>query len=618
MRRIWIILIPLLFIAGKAISDNTELKVNVKNIAEVGETFRVTFSLNARGSNFRSPAFENLDVISGPQTSTSSNIQVINGKMSQSIENSYSFYVKAYKEGTAKVGSASVVADGKTYKTEPISINIVKGNLNRQGVNGNNSQRTDKSQESTSQGIKASDLFIKASIDKTSPYQGEEVIITYKIYTRLPLANYELAKAPDFSGFWTKDILDQQQSQREDATINGVQYASAAIYKRAIIPQKSGKIVIAPLSIDATVQIKSKRQRRSSNSPFDAFFDDPFFNNNYANVDTKITSNKITINVKPLPEHNKPASFTNAVGSYKLRSEIDTSKLETNEPIKFKFTISGSGNLELIDNPTINFPPDFDVYDPKISNNIKTNSNGVYGARSFEYLVVPRSSGDFTVGPLLFSFFDPDKGKYVTKESPKYELKIKKGKSSDEGSYYSGISQSEIQYIGEDIHHIFILPFKVKPIDNYFFNSIKFYFSLIIILLVFVVVVIILRKQRKTKSNLGLMRNKHANKLAKQKLKLAKKHMSESKEQDFYNEIATAFWGYIGDKFNIPQSKLFIESIEDALNEKNVNKELISQFVNVLKECEFARFAPGDPGSKMEEIYNEALNVIVKIESELK
>ncbi|MFA8449982.1 MAG: BatD family protein [Bacteroidales bacterium] len=610
MKRICFLIIPLLLLSHSILAKGEKLKVYAKPQAELGEVFTVHFTIDKKTSSFNPPTFKNLDVVSGPSNTSQSSISIINGKMEQSVTTQITYMVTARSVGVAEVGSSYVMADNKKYESSPVKIKITKPNSSNATNNRNNNSTT---ADSSNQ-----DLFIKATVDKTSPYLGEQVIITYKIYTQLPVSNYEFIEKPDFAGFWTRDLNENGKLQRNQETINGKTYATGVLLQQAIFPQKSGKIKLNPAKLDVIAQIKQKKQRRRSNNPFDDFFDDPFFQNNYQDVKKRLVSNAIELNIKNLPTKDRPNTFNGAVGNFSLSANIDTSKLETNEAITLKLILKGKGNIDLVDNLNVKFPADFDIFDPKTSDNIYASENSIYGTKTFEYLIIPRSAGNFKIKPIVFTYFDPQKRKYINEQTPEYDLNIKKGKNVDSGAYYSGTNSSEIKYLGKDIRHIKLNPFPIKRKGEYFFGSWMYYLCLIIPLIIMIIIVNFTFKNRNTKGNKALMRHKMATKLAKQKLKKAKVFMDNDEENKFYNEIANGLWGYVSDKFNIQGSELSKDKIHESLQEQNVNNDLIQQFVSILNDCEYARYAPGDPKSKMDEIYSKGVQTIINIESELK
>jgi hypothetical protein len=391
----------------------------------------------------------------------------------------------------------------------------------------------------------------------------------------------------------------------------------ADLRKLALYPQRTGDISIDPMELDCVAQLKVKSSK-PRDPFFDNFFDDPFFNRNVRNIEMNLVSNALSIKVRPLPSDNRPASFSGAVGQFTMKADIDRTELKANEPVVLKVTISGKGNIELVDQVIIDFPPDFETYDPKIANDISATASGISGSRTFEYLAIPRNAGRFTIKPISFSYFDLAKNSYVTLTSPEYSIQVEKGDQESTGITYSGVSQKDIQFIGSDIRHIRTSAFPLARINSHLYGSISFYLWLLVPLLLAIAIVLALRANDRRRGNVVLVKNRQANKVARKNLRKADEFLKSGQTEAFYIEISRALWGYISNKFNIPLSELSIETVSQRLEKKAVSQESISEFTEVLDGCEYARFAPGDKTRKMSEIYDAALQIISKIENELK
>jgi uncharacterized membrane protein len=593
-------------------SQGVQFQAKADEIVYVGERFNLIYTLNAEGNNFRGPDIKGLLVLSGPFTSTSSSVQVINGKVSRTVEYTYTYILSAGQEGVYEIPSAKVNVDGTIYESNSLKIQAIKGSSSQQGQQGSASQGS----SSGTQSLK-DDVFIRAVANKSNPTQGEEIIVTYKLYYRINISAPEFRKEPSFKGFWKTNLLEDRQSYVQYTEVyNGQKYNVAEIKKFALFPQKAGKIEIE--SGDAVCQGQVRAQSKKNNDPFfDNFFNDPFFNR-YQNVEIPLTSNSVTIDVQPLPNANRPADFTGAVGDFNFESTIDKTELKANEAINLKFIVKGTGNIELVDKMNVSFPPDFEVYDPKINSNINANIAGVSGTKTFEYLIIPRTPGTFKINPVKFSYFDLKKNTYQTILSPEYIIKVGKGDGTTSNITYSGVNQADIKYIGSDIRHIKTRSPNFKFIGEFFFGSTTFYILMILPVLLFIAFIFLLKKELKKRNNIALMRNRKATKVAQKRMKKAQSFLQENNKNAFYEEVSQALWGYLSDKFSIPLSNLSMDTVKDTLLTREVEEDTISHFMDTLNHCEFARFAPGESGSDMKNIYDESVNIISKIESELK
>ena len=421
MKRIYISLLCLALILG---ASAQELTVRAPGRVEQGRRFEVRYEVNDRASDFRGPSFKGLSVLSGPNASTQRSVSIVNGQMSQSNTTGFTYILLADVEGTFNIGGASCSVDGKKITCPGFTITVEKSNPNNQQQNaygGSRSNRQSAQQPAQSSNIDSKSLFARASISKNNPYQGEQVIITYKIYTQISLSQYQIDKLPGNKGFWSEDLTKDGNIHQYEETVDGRRYMVAEIRRGALFAQESGKLTIEPLDLDVLALVQRQRQR--TGSIWD-LFDDPFFNPTQA-VEKHLRTNSINVRVKPLP--NAPEGFNGAVGNFSIKAETDTRQVRANEAITYRLTISGAGNLMLIDAPNINFPKVFEAYDPQINDHITRNNNGISGSRTFEWILIPRNHGDYEIPAVTFVFFDPNTGRYVTKKLPAIPVHIDKG-----------------------------------------------------------------------------------------------------------------------------------------------------------------------------------------------
>ena len=615
-------LVMMILIIPGVSADEIKLTASARNIVSVGDRFQLTYTVNAHGGQFSGPRIKDFRVLSGPNISTSQSYQVINGKMSRSITASYVYYLQAFKEGKFEIPAASISIDGKTISSNPLSIEVLKGNAppatvpkNQQGTNasGNTGQ-------TSGQVDVGDDVFLKAFISNKNPYQGEQLLVTYKIYTaNVPISDIDIENLASFPGFWSTNLTDaRQQIQPEQEIINGREYLTGVLYQAALFPQKSGKITITPKKLKCTAQVRTQGNRKVRDPFFDSFFDDPFFNSQYQNMRIEMESNPIVIKVKPLPIDKKPAGFSGAVGRFNIQASIDNSELVTNDAVTLKLVITGSGNLELINTPDINWPPDFEAYEPKITKNIKATKSGVSGSRTFEFLAIPRSAGDFTVGPIELSYFDTGTGQYKSHSTEAFNIHVEKGDQPASSITYSGVAQEDIMYLGQDIHYIKTGHSPLTVRGYYLFASPLYYILLAVPAVILALLSLLIISNRKKRSDVALVRNRKATRIARKNLKKANEFLKAQQCEEFYTEVSRALWGYLSDKFDIPLSDLSMDTVRERLSAKEVSEESINTFIEVLNKCEFARFAPGKSKDLMNEIYKEAIMFISRIESELK
>ena len=601
------ILILISLLSSAFINAQTKFTVSAPNVVAVGENFRLTYTLNAQGSNLRVPAFKDFSIISGPNASTSSNMSIVNGQVSQSVTYTYTYFLQATKEGKYKIDAATISAGGKDYQSNTLSIEVVKNQSGQSQVNSqnNNNQQT---QSSTIDDVNGDDLFVRVSVDKSTLYQGEHLVATLKVYTKLDLAGFDNFKFPSFNGFWSQDIETPSQISLQRENVNGVIYNMGVIKKELLYPQQSGEITIEPFELTCVVRQKVNNRQRSI---FDDFF------GNYQNVKKKVVSPKVKINVKPLPD-GKPTSFNGAVGKFTFQATIDKNNVKTNDAITLKIKISGNGNLKLADVPKVNFPPDFETYDPKVSDNITSTGAGTSGTKTYEYLLIPRHAGNFRIAPVEFSYFDVDSKQYKEISSEEFNITVEKGADDNSGTVMSNFSKEDVKYIGSDIRFIKTKNIELKPKGSYVLGSLWHNLAFPLSLAIFIFIVVIRRKQIKENADAMLVKNRKANKMAKKRLNTASKYLKENKREQFYDETLKAMWGYLSDKLSIPIADLNREKAFDCLVCYKLENELISDLNNLLDTCEFARFAPTSESGEMNKIYNSAINIIGVLDNKIK
>lgn len=604
MKKIGFILLFLMSVFVMNAQDDVSFKTICKKQVVVGEQFQVSYELTGDGTNFEAPNFTNFEIVGGPFSSQSSSVQIVNGSVTKSTTHTYSFYLRAIKEGVFTIPAATITVEKKKIKSTTEEIRVVKDNsVVTEVTRGGNSGNT-------------KEVFLEASPNKKTAYIGEQIFLRYKIYYTIPISQLTISKAPSYSGFWMKDLTENNGTIQQSSIVrDGVEYHVATIQEIVLIPQKAGTLTIDPLDISCIAQIRNENRQSRGYDPFDNFFGD-IMGSSYTNVKKEIKSQPIDIEVKALPAKDKPTSFKGAVGQFTFTSSIDKTDMKSNDAFTVTYTVSGNGNIELLELPKPVFPPDFEVYDPKITTNTKNNSYGISGNKKVEYVVIPRVSGKFTIEPAQFSYYDPAKNKYVTLTSDRYELHVER--SANEGSsgiIYAG-GQEAIKVVGRDINHI-MMNGNLKKSNVLLFGSPLYFILIGLMFVIFVAGMVFYKRVNKFNQNQVLVRNKKATKIAKKRLQNAYNYLKIKDSAHFYEEFSQALWGYISDKLNISRSQLSMDTVKEMMENKNVSEDIVNQFIELLNNCEFARFAPGDPEKKMEVLYEKGVEVITKAEKNL-
>lgn len=604
MKKIILLFIGIITTIGVMADEKISFTADAPEVVVSGDQFRLTFTINSQKiRDFRAPNIQDFEVLMGPSRSQQSSTQIINGQVTSTSSITFTYILMADKEGTYTIPGATVMVDGNTHTSNSVKIKVLPPDQDA----GQGNKSSSRNQVAGSK-ITDKELFITATASKTNVYEQEAFLLTYKVYTQVNLTNLH-GDTPDLKGFHTQEVELPRQKTFSLEHYNGKNYSTTIWQQFVLFPQQSGKLEIPSITFDATVA-----QMVASADPFDAFFNG---GSNYVNINKKLVTPKITINVKELPE-GKPANFSGGVGEFTLSSSISTQELKTNDAVTIKLVISGSGNMKLINTPEVGFPQDFEIYDPKVDNKFNLTRDGLAGSKVIEYLAIPRHAGDYTIPPIEFSYFDLKSQSYKTLKTEPYSLKVAKGEGNSDQVVANFTNKEDLKVLGKDIRYIKTGKTNLQPKDNYFFGTIGYYLWYIIPLVLFITFMIIYRKQAIENANVAKVRTKKANKVATKRMKNAGKLLAEKKQEAFYDEVLKALWGYISDKLNIPVSQLSKDNIEEKLNEYGVTSELVTDFINTLNECEFARYAPGNQNEAMDKVYASALDVISKMENSIK
>lgn len=600
-------IIFLFFLIQSSVSIGQEVvfKASAPNAVVKGEQFRLTYSLNKEGKDIRLPSdMDGFEIRFGPSVSSSYSTQIINGKSTSQSSFSYTYILVAPEEGTFKVDPASITVDGSNYRSNSLEVKVLPPDKDAEKSQSQSSQSPSAS-ASSPQEIKATDAFIRTVVSKSRIYEQEAFMVTFKLYTTLNVVDFGRIEFPEFEGFLVEELDMPSNQQLKLEHYNGRNYYTATLRKTLLFPQRSGKMTIPSGRLEMVFSVPSGKKISS------------FFGMQEVNTDVKkpMITNPVTVNVTSLPT-GKPSSYKGAVGSFTFTPSISTQEIRANEPVTITLKISGTGNQKLIQNPEVEFPTNFEQYDPTIQNELTAGENGLTGTRTIEYLVIPRYEGDYSIPPIEFSYFDIASRSYKTMKSPEYSLTVLKGDPS-KATASSYVNQQQVK-VEQDIRYIKTGSAKLQRTDNFFFGSWVYWLWYIVPLLLLTVFFIVYRKQMKLNANIALMRTKRANKVAKRRLKQAEDFLKNQDKQNFYNEVLRALWGYFSDKLSIPVANLTKNNIGTELSSYGVDELLTERFMHILDTCEFARYAPVESSAAMDEIYKEATDAIGKMENILK
>ncbi len=605
--------------------------------------------------SFIQPSFKDFDVVAGsPFSQQSSNISVIGNKVVQTQSITYSYILQPKHTGALVVPPAQVKdADGHTYQSNGLNIEVVSGSLARQRqqtqqpldpfddpfvsmmrqrqammqrqMQPQSAQPNQKQQSIPEEEIKTDigkDLFIRVTVDKNKVHIGEQITASYKLYARIPM-NVNISKLPSLNGFWTQDFERPKGNiAPTEEIVNGKKYQVFLLKKSALFAQQEGTLFLDPAEAEGTARIISKTRQRN---PFADMFDDPvfqqlgslmmsdpFFNDDafsslaYRDVPVKLKSEAIKVNVLPLSNTKKPKDFGNAVGQFTISGKVDKTNVTTDDAITYTFNITGSGNLKLIEAPNLNLPNGLNTYDPQIIDTITGRTTTISGSKIITYSITPNIPGDYEIPAIPFSYYNPQTSSYVSLATTPVKIHVEKGKH-----YNQAVTKKQII---ADIHPIVTKPLvQLNPESKPLFYTIGYWTSYVLPLFAFIGLTFYKKREDELSKDAVKMRNRRANKVALKRLKTAEKSLQQQAKQAFYEEISKALWLYLSDKLNIPLASLSKEKAFDVLKLKNVPLDLQQKLTQTIAACETALYAPTS-SSEMKHTFTEAVDIISKLE----
>lgn len=599
-------IVALLAAVASWASSPVTFEASAPLLVAAGENFRIEFTVNAEPerNSFEAPTFEGFQLVAGPVTSRGSNMYIVNGSMEKTEYHTYTYVLQGTAKGKYTIGSAAIAVAGKSYRTQPVTIEVVdEGGSQQQGSAAASGAR------SADNAIGANDLLMRMTVNKTDVFKGEPVVASLKLYKRVSLLGSEGAKFPSFNGFWTQE-LDSENNMWQRETYDGRIYETLVVREYLLYPQQTGKLRIDPAEMTVVAQIVVPGSSRG----FDPFFDQP----DVMEVRRKLTTAPVEINVKELPA-GAPSSFSGAVGRFTMEATPPTTNFTANSAATYTVKISGTGNLPFVQAPTLSLPSSFELYDVKTTESLKNSLQGISGYRQFEYPFIARAEGEYDIPAVEFTYFDPAQLQYVTLSSRELALTIDPDASGglSVAPVIGGVSKEEVKLLGQDIRFIKLGSAGLRPVRSVFVGSAGYWICLALLVALFAGVSIYLRKRIKEMQNVTLIRGKRANRVALQRFRAAAKYMDQNDQHGFYEEMLRALWGYMSDKLNIPVANLTKENVREELRKRHIAPETIQQFIDIIISCDEAQYSPM-ASAQMNEVYAEGVNIISELESTLK
>lgn len=607
-----------LLIAIFQMSAQNVIRVEAPDVVAVNEQFNVTFIIEGEKSpsDFHWSEGDDFQLVWGPQKGSSSSIQIINGKRSSSHQTTFTYILIPKSTGTFQLPVATAMLSGDKIASSSVSIQVVSDGASASqssGQGGNGAKSSGGGQTSSTGDISSGDLFLRLSLSRSEVVIGEPITATLKIYQRVNVVGFENAKLPTFNGFWSQETFAPTNIEFKRESLDDKIYNTALLRTYVLIPQQSGTITIEPAELVCLVNVRAAQS--ASSSLFDRFFQDE-----YQTIRKRVTTPAVKVKVNPLPA-GQPASFGGGVGNFGISARLTTDNLKTHDAASLIITVSGRGNVALLEEPKVNFPPDFEVYDTKTTENTDKSNGGTSGSKSFEYPFIPRSHGDFTIDPVEYSYYDVNAGKYVTLRTEPLHVKVAKGKGGDSApvaTVNSGVERKDVKSLADDIRFIFTGKPNLSGSGSFFVGSVFFWVLLALMIVGAVVVYLAFRKVAAMRADVAGTKNRRATKMAQKRLKLAGEYLDKSLYTAFYEELHKALIGFVSDKLNMDMSEISKDNIVSALTEGGVSEEQTTAFTDLLDACEFARYSPDGGNEAMRSHYDAALKVISSIDSGLK
>lgn len=600
--RILITMTTILALTYTVIAQDIVVTTDAPSVVQVGQQFRVTWTVNSRNGSLEAPDFKDFYKLMGPQSSFSQSTSIVNGKVTSTIKNSFIYYLQATKEGKFTLDRAKYILKNKEYFSTPKTIEVVAADQ-QQDTEGN--QLPGNEQENIQNEVAGNDLYVRLLVNRNKVVIGEHIVATLKIYSRVNLSGLQEVTFPDFNGFLKTDLETPPLRTLEKENVGGKIYDTGVIQRFLIYPQKTGTLEIDPSTLTVLIQ-----QRVKSNDPF---FGDFF--SSYNNMPKVIATLPVKIEVQPLPQ-GAPESFSGTVGSISISSSADMDTMMVNDALNYKIRLEGKGNLKLAAAPELTLSPDIEVYEPKIVNNLKTSTSGTSGSKTFEYVLIPRHHGKYTIPSIKYSYFDSGSRTYRTVSTTEHTFFVRKGDVDEStGQLIGGFAGEDVTYLGKDIRYIDTGKSRLKKKSSIIITRSSFFIIYISSLLIFILVIVIRKEHLKRNADIMRVKNRNAPKVARSRLKRAHDHLKNAADQEFYAELLKALWGYLSDKMGIPVSDISMPIVEERLDNLGVEPDTVSTLRNTIEICEFSRYAPDSSRESSRELYNNAVAIIKTIEN---
>ncbi|MBN2743230.1 MAG: protein BatD [Marinilabiliaceae bacterium] len=596
-----------LIILTFTISQAQKLKADAPRAVIAGEKFQLRYSIDTEASDLRLPVMDNdIQILMGPSTTQSTNMTIVNGNVQRNSTYAFTYILKIDQPGKYTIPSATITSGGKKIESNAIELEVVKGDDKAAA------RQSTQADEVGAAQISGDELMLVVTANRKEVFKDEPIVLTTKIYVRdVALQGISSVKNPELRDFISQELPRKENIEWTIENINGKTYNVGVYEQKLLFPQKTGSLTISPVEIEFLIK---QRVARRSQSIFDEFFE-----SNYRNVKKLVASKPLNIQVKNLPTP-APSDFSGVVGSIKMDVSTSKNQVKTNDGVTIKLVVSGSGNHKLMNTPKMNIPSDFDQFDPKVTNDINNTVAGMSGSKTFEYLVIPRHAGDFTIPPVTLSYFDIHTKQYKQLSSGNITINVEKGSGDESAAVIQqfAASREDLKFIGKDIRYIKTDNGKMKPRGSFLYGSLMFWVLMIVPVIGFIIFILVIQKQLHDSANVIQTRHRKASKLATKRLKQASHLLKTGHKEGFYDELLRALWGYMGDKLKLPVAQLSRDNASNLMSQMQVPEGTIQRFMNILDTCEFARYAPASGSAEMDKLYHETIETITLLENQMK
>lgn len=617
MRRTVIFILSLLAAAFSASARNT-VRVQAPNLVSDGEQFNVTFVMEGEEapSDFSWTPGEGFQLVWGPQKGSSTSISIVNGKKTKSSQTTYTYVLLARKTGVFKLPAATATFKGGSVTSESVTVEVVSGGSASSSAGAASSGRGGSSQDAGSTGsVPGEDLFMRLTLNKSRVVVGEPVTAVLKLYSRVSISGFEDARFPSFDGFWSQELQAPTNIEFHREKVGETICDAAVLRSWTLIPQQSGDIRIDPAELVCLVNVRAPRA--STGSIFDSFFEDE-----YRTLRKRITTGDVTVHVSQLPA-GAPSSFAGGVGSFNVSASISRDSLKTHDAASLKVTVSGRGNVSLLEAPKVSFPPDFELYDVKTTESVDKAGGRLSGSKTFEYPFIPRSHGDFVLDPVEYSYYDVQAGKYVTLRTAPIPVHVARGAQDSEapsmqGQLVQSPARKDVRDLGSDIRFIATKNPGLAAGSSFLVGSPLFVVVLALLALAAAAFWTVSRKIAVRRKDVASSRGRAATKKARRRLSLAQSYLTKNLPSAFYDELHKALLGFASDKLNMNVFDFSKENISSGLASGGVPQGLVSDYVSLLEACESARYSMSGEGGGMDGMLEKAVAIISEIDSVMK